>query len=409
MLKKLRIKLIAVSAISLLIVLVIIIGTVNIVNYIRVIQNADTILDILADNGGTFMREEEYPEELEDYLPALSPELPYESRYFSVLLTSEGAVISLDTERIAAIDAAAAAEYASAIWEQGGTAGFAGNYRYITRDTGDGIQIIFLDCTRSLETFSSFLVTSCVISFFGLAAVLMLLILLSGRIIKPVSESYEKQKQFITDAGHEIKTPLTIIDADADILEMEFGENEWIRDIQNQTRRLTALTGDLIHLSRMEESGNRVRMIRFPLSDVAEELVQSFQALAKTKNKTFQALIQPMISICGDEKSLRRLISILLDNALKYSNEGGTITLKLEKQGRTVKLTVANTTERIEQEKLPYLFERFYRMDPSRNSGTGGYGIGLSIAKAVVTAHKGRISASSPDGYSLIITAALPA
>ena len=107
MLKKLRIKLIAVSAISLLIVLVIIIGTVNIVNYIRVIQNADAILDILADNGGTFMREEEYPEELEDYLPALSPELPYESRYFSVLLTSEGAVISLDTERIAAIDAAA--------------------------------------------------------------------------------------------------------------------------------------------------------------------------------------------------------------------------------------------------------------------------------------------------------------
>ncbi len=303
MLKKLRIKLIAVSAVSLLIVLVVIIGSVNVANYIRIVRDADEILNVLAENGGTFR---------------------------------------------------------------------------------------------------SFLVTSCVMSFLGLAAVLLLLILLSGRIIKPVSESYEKQKRFITDAGHEIKTPLTIIDADADILEMEFGENEWIRDIQNQTSRLAALTGDLIRLSRMEESSDQFRMIRFPLSDVAEETAQSFQALARTQNKTFRVSIQPMISVCGDEQALRRLISILLDNALKYSNEGGMITLKLEKQGRTVKLSVANTAEHIEPEKLPYLFERFYRMDPSRNSGTGGYGIGLSIARAVVTAHKGKINASSPDGQSLM-------
>lgn len=407
MIKKLRIKFIALSMFSLLLVLFIIMGSINILNYQDIVKDADNVLSILKSNNGAFPKMEE-PRGKHDSPKPLSPETPYESRFFSVLMSREGVVISVDTGKIAAVDTATAMEYAESLWERQENQGFIGDYRYTFQETDEGTRIIFLDCGRTLSTFRSFLFTSCGISLLGLLAVFTLLALLSGRIITPFSESYEKQKRFITDAGHELKTPLTIIDADADILSMEFGENEWIQDIQNQTKRLTSLTNDLILLARMDEGTKQVQKIDFPFSDLASEMVQSFQALALQQNKTFSSRIQPMLSLCGDEKSLRQLLSILLDNALKYSDPEGAISLSLEKSGKSIRLTVFNTVEKISPESLPHLFERFYRADPSRNSQTGGYGIGLSIAKAIVTSHKGKITASSPDGRSLQVVVVLP-
>ena len=242
-----------------------------------------------------------------------------------------------------------------------------------------------------------------------LGSVLALLLILSHRIVRPMAESYEKQKQFITDAGHELKTPMTIIGADVDLAEMECGENQWLSDIRRQAQRLTGLTNDLIYLSRMEEEQPRLQWIEFPLSDMAEEMAQSFQALARSQEKELIPSIQPMLSCCGDEKSLRQLLSILLDNALKYSPSGGRLELRLERQGRRIQLTVSNTTsEPVEPEKLPHLFDRFYRSDQSRNSQTGGYGLGLSIARSIVLAHKGKIRAESRDGQSLSVVVSLP-
>lgn len=407
MIKKLRIKFIALSMFSLLLVLFIIMGSINILNYQDIIKDADSVLSILKSNNGAFPKMEE-PRGKHDSPKPLSPETPYESRFFSVLMSHEGEVISVDTGKIAAVDTATAMEYAESLWERQENQGFIGDYRYTFQETDEGTRIIFLDCGRTLSTFRSFLFTSCGISLLGLLAVFTLLALLSGRIIKPFSESYEKQKRFITDAGHELKTPLTIIDADADVLSMEFGENEWIQDIQSQTKRLASLTNDLILLARMDEGTKQVQKIDFPFSDLASEMVQSFQALALQQNKTFSSRIQPMLSLCGDEKSLRQLLSILLDNALKYSNPEGAISLSLEKSGKSIRLTVFNTVEYISPESLPHLFERFYRADPSRNSQTGGYGIGLSIAKAIVTSHKGKITASSQDGRSLQVVVVLP-
>lgn len=236
-----------------------------------------------------------------------------------------------------------------------------------------------------------------------------MLLILSKRIVRPVAESYEKQKQFITDAGHELKTPMTIISADADLAEMECGENQWISDIRRQAQRLTDLTNDLIYLSRMEEEQPKLQRIDFPLSDVTEEMAQSFQALAKSQEKEFTLHIQPMISFTGDEKAIRQLLSILLDNALKYSPAGGQLKLVLEKQGRSIVLLVSNTSAQpIEQDKLPHLFDRFYRTDQSRSSQTGGYGLGLSIARSIVLAHKGKIRAESGDGRTLTIMIYLP-
>lgn len=238
---------------------------------------------------------------------------------------------------------------------------------------------------------------------------LILLLLLSKRIVRPVAESYEKQKQFITDAGHELKTPLTIIGADADLAEMECGENQWIQDIRRQTQRLTELTQDLIYLSRMEEEGLSLQSIDFPLSDVAEEMAHSFLPLAQNQGKRLEIAVQPMLSFRGDEKSIRQLCSILLDNALKYSPQEGELLFRLEKQGKNILLSVSNTTSQpIKKEELCHLFDRFYRTDPSRNSQTGGYGLGLSIARSIVTAHKGKIRAESPQESVLTIQVTLP-
>lgn len=234
------------------------------------------------------------------------------------------------------------------------------------------------------------------------------MVFVSSRIVKPFSENYEKQKRFITDAGHELKTPLTIIDADTEVLEMDFGENEWITDIQTQTKRMADLTNNLILLSRMEEERKKELMIEFPLSDVVEETVGTFQSLIKTQNKTLNSDIKPFIVMRGDEKAIRQLVTILLDNAVKYSDEEGRIEVSLEKQKNRIRFSVFNTTEIISREHLEHLFDRFYRTDSSRNSQTGGYGLGLSIAAATVNAHKGKIVALTEDEKSLLIVVTFP-
>ena len=258
-----------------------------------------------------------------------------------------------------------------------------------------------------MMSFQNFLVTSFFVSIFGVSTVFILVVLLSKRAIEPVAESYEKQKRFITDAGHEIKTPLTIIDADTSILEMEYGENEWLDDIQVQTKRLAGLTNDLIYLSRMEEKQTKTTMIEFPFSEVISEEAQSFQGLAKVKGKNFMVDIEPMLSLKGDEKTIRQLISILLDNAVKYCTEQGQIRLTAAHKGKNIILSIYNTSQPLTKENIDHLFDRFYRTDESRNSKTGGYGIGLSVAKAAVEAHHGKIVASSEDGNSLLITVIL--
>lgn len=202
---------------------------------------------------------------------------------------------------------------------------------------------------------------------------------------------------------------LTIIQADADVLEMELGENEWLADIQSNVRRLTDLTNDLVSLARMEEGGTPLELVEIPLSDVVTETAQTFHTLAQTQNKELNIAVEPMLSMEADEKAISKLVGILMENALKYSPEGTPISLRLEKQGKQIKLSVENVSAvPLPEGNLDRLFERFYRTDPSRNSQTGGHGIGLSIASAIVSAHNGQIHASQPSPGSLRITVTLP-
>lgn len=413
MIKKLQRKFIAVSTFSMLLVLTIIIGIINILNYQKVIQDAKNILYILSENNGSFPKMKPSHEKENNLQPPpkpkdlfhrnISPEMPYESRYFIVILDKEGNIHSTDTSKVAAIDTNTASNYAIQVWKSGKTSGFLSNYRYLQQKMEENTYFIFLDCGRSLSTFRSFLFSSIFVSVLGLISVLILVIIFSKIAMKPISESYEKQRCFITDAGHEIKTPLTIINANTEILEIEYGENEWIQGIRKQTIRLSSLTKDLIYLSRMEEPKNQLQKIDFSISDLLEETIQSFQVLATTQEKSFTTNITPLLSYYGDEASIQQLIFILLDNALKYSTEHGCIDVVLQKKGKNIQLFVYNTVEHITNENISRLFERFYRTDASRNSETGGYGIGLSIARAIVEAHKGKITADTSDGHSLRI------
>lgn len=407
MIRRLRMTFIVVSLVSMAMVLLVILGMVNWMNYRQVVEDADQVLDILKENNGTF------PERISPSKsmgggrrmapPGMSPETPYESRYFTVCFGEDGTILRTDMGKIAAVNEKEAEKYAKEIRQNKADRGFLYQYRYVKKQTDVGQLIIFLDCGKSLAHVRGFLGVSAAVAAAGMSAVLLLLILLSKKAVKPYVESYEKQKQFITDAGHEIKTPLTIIDADVELIALETGENEWVEDIKKQIFRLKDLTEDLIFLSKMEENHRKAEKMEFPISEVALETAHSFQMLAKLQGKQFVCSIEPLLSYTGEMKSIQRLFFILLDNALKYSPEGGKVSFRMERRGRNLWMTVSNTAKPMNKEQLSHLFDRFYRVDISRNSGTGGHGIGLSIAKAIVNAHKGKISAHSPDGESLTI------
>ena len=248
-----------------------------------------------------------------------------------------------------------------------------------------------------LSHFHGFLTISVVTSLIGILLVFLLLAVQSGRVVRPFAESYEKQKRFITDAGHEIRTPLTIIDADAEILEMETGENEWVTDIQKQVQRLRGLTDDLIYLAKMEEKDKKMEKLPFPISETAADTLQSFQALARLQNRQLRWEIEPLLSCTGDMQSIRRLFGILLDNAVKYSDEGGKITFSLCRRGRNIQIVVCNTTkELVTAEQISHLFERFYKVDQSHSGN--GTGLGLSIAYEIMRHLGEEMTVTSENG-----------
>lgn len=425
MIKGLRTKFIMLSTVSLLLLLAVIVTSGSLLTYRELAVNADMVLDMLADRGnqggkpmppkpskGDIPSKEDMQAE-EDKNDThvrnkaffknkkLSPEAMYESRFFMVIVSEDGEITDINTENIYMVNQEEAAAYAAAALNRKQPRGFIGAFRYINIQTDkNDTHVIFLDCGRSLDAFRGSLAIDCLISFAAFFVSMIIIIIFSKKIVRPVSESYEKQKQFISMAGHELKTPLTIISADAEVLAMELEEeNEWLADICAQTQRMAVLTNGLLSLSRMDEHKEPFTMIAFPISDVVSETVQSFQTLAHSRDKNILADITPMLSYTGDEKGIRQITGILLDNAIKYS-QAKDIELKLGKKGHSIVLSVENSAEPLSDAQLNRFFDRFYRTEQSRNSEKGGYGLGLSIAKSIVEAHKGKITAAAPrDGY----------
>ncbi len=385
---------------ALAIVLALIIGVTNIVNYHTVVAEADKTLRSIMHNEGKFPPPEKPDKMLPLYDTEPPHEMPYDSRFFTVKFSADGENAMVDITSISRISEENAKEMAEFILKYRGDSGFLDSYRFAVDSTADGTSVIFLECKRSLDNAHTFLLLSLLFSLAGLIAVFTLLLIFSDRIIKPVSDAYERQKQFITNAGHDIKTPLTIIGTDAELIELEIGENEWLADIKKQTKRLTELTSDLIYLSRMEEA-ERVPHIEFPICDVAEDVISSFAAPAKSKKIVIESDISSPLSCVGDEGAMRKLLTILMDNAIKYSPEGERVKFSLKKQGKSIAIRIENIADGLTAETLEHMFDRFYRSDLARSS-SGGFGIGLSVASAIVASHKGKISAAKVKD-SLII------
>ncbi len=408
MIRKLKLKFIILAMSALFALLTIIVTGMNLINYNRIVEESDEILSILSHNRGMFPDMGPGPEK--KLPPGFSPETPYESRYFSIWIAPDGQINDINIQQIASIDQETAIEYAEKVLATSSDQGFVEEYRYAVTEEFNGMRISFLDCGRRIDSFKSFLYASIGMSLAGYLVVFVIIFILSGKILQPIIESYEKQKQFITDAGHELKTPLTIINANVDLLEMDLGtDNESLQDIQLQTRRLRSLTDDLVLLARMEEAETTISKIDFPLSEVVAEIAHTFEALAIREEKIFEYTIQPMISFCGNYKAITQLVTILLDNALKYSPADSKVSLVLSQQNHSITLSVTNDmTAEMNSEQLKHVFDRFYRTDNSRNSETGGHGIGLSIAKAIVIAHGGEINAYTKYGKNFQITAVFP-
>lgn len=396
MIKGLRRKFIIVAMCSVFAVLAVVICIINVISYANVVKSADRLIEVLQEGGGSFGGMHGKP---------ISPETPYETRFYTVLLGEDGTAYDVNVDSIAAVGESEAAEYAEALFRQNKTSGFYGNYRYSAVTTDHGTMYIFVDCTRELTSFWSFFWTSIAVSAGSLVLVFLLLLVFSGKVMKPVAESYTKQKRFITDASHEIKTPLTIIGADADVLEMTDGANEWTQNIKEQVARLTSLTEKLVFLARMDEENRTLNATTFSISDAAEETVHPFFAVALARGMELKTDIRPHITYCGDESMIRQMISLLVDNALKYS-DGDSVGVTLTAADNKVHLSVCNRASYLQENNLETLFERFYRNDPSRNSETGGHGIGLSVVQSIVALHKGKITARK-EGETVYFTVVL--
>ena len=257
---------------------------------------------------------------------------------------------------------------------------------------------------QSLRAVRTVLVWSLAADALCTLLVLGLVVLLSRRAIDPVVRSAEQQKQFITDASHELKTPITVIATSLKVLEMEVGRQKWIDKARGQTEKLTALVNSLVTLSRMDEEESPSKKEPFPISDAVWETAESFTELAASAGHPLTVQVTEGLVCCGDEYAVRQLTSILPDNAVKYAAPDSPITLTLEKSRRGVVLRTTNRCEDAVHIDTTKLFDRFYRADPSRTAG--GFGIGLSIARSIAEGHRGSISAAV-DGVTITFTAEL--
>ncbi len=387
---------------------------VNVINIYQMDMDIRGILKTIANNGGVLPNS--YIETDERFSNIFNPfgemhldiETPYSTRYFVVELKNN-LVTKISTEHIAAVDNTKAFEYAHAVYRQNEPGfGTIDIYRYYYTTDGHNSMIIFLDWQRDLARCLALAFISLFVSLITITVLAVMVYWLSKKAMKPVAASIEKQKQFITDASHELKTPLTIIAANAEVLEMCEGENEWITSIKNQTTRLSHLVKNLVELSKLNEMQDDKSRSSFNISLAFMETASNFETSAAVANKNFSYSATDDLQYYGNEAEIRQLITILCDNAIKYTDECGFIKMNLYKSGKSIILESYNTCEYIDPKTVSHLFDRFYRADSSRarDTKTGGYGIGLSIAQAIVHRHKGKIKVftSGTTGITFKIT-----
>ncbi len=398
--KTLRHKFILISMSALSVVLFLLLSGINLANYWVSTDRQDRILHAIAANRHPFPPR--LPKEPLGAPP--SPEANAMLRFFVIRLDENGDITDLFLEHISSVTAWEAEAYSRRIRETGRYSGYCGEYRYYVCQDGTGTLQIFLNSSNQLQFMKTLLLLSLLIALGSLLFLFFLVSFLAKWAVRPYVRNMEAQKRFITDASHELKTPLTSLSTSADMLLLEDGENEWAANIRRQTERLSRLVTNLVTLSRLDEELPIPEKEDFPLDDILWESAEPFLSVAKAEGKRLEIDLEDGMRLHGDPAAIRQMASLLLDNALRYSDPGGSIRLTARHMRKKIHLDFFNTCEKIDTKDLNRLFERFYRIDRSRASKTGGTGVGLSIARGIARAHGGEITVKSRDGNSICFT-----
>ena len=408
MIRKLQRRFIRIALIALTEAMVAVAGIVNAVNWFSVRRELGETLTSLAENrvmtrddmGGRMAGKSRHARNLVS-----------ESRWFSVALSEDGTVRNISLIALSDLEEQTAADLALQAAARGGAGpAFLQDYLYVIREDARGGQTVwFLNCETRLAAVRTLALISGLCCLGGVLLAWLFVTLASRRAIEPTLRNMEQQKQFITNASHELKTPLTVISTNMELLQMEQPDSPWVQSTQRQTAQMRHLVDELVYLSRMEEENAPLNPETLSVEPLLREAAEPFAAMAEYQGKTLTLEAEAGLTVRGDRVSLQRLLSTLLDNAVKYAAEGGTIDVRARGEGRSVILTAANdVAEPLTEEQCRQLFDRFYRADPSRNKEKqGGFGIGLAIAAAIVEKHGGRIAAAM-EGRRLVFTCRLP-
>ena len=384
MIKRLRIRFILISMVSVTTILGIILLVANIVTYNRAMDGVDMILNLLIETEGEFTPMPNKPPK--DHI---NEETPFETRFFIVEFKNNGDTF-VHIDHIAAIEELEAIEMGEKVIESKKTIDMLGVYRYKISEKKDSTMIIFIDCTRQLNTITSFLRASMGVALIGLLGVFILVYILSKPAVMPIVKSYEKQRQFITDASHELKTPLTIISANNELIEMDYGKSEFSEAINKQVDRLNSLVKDMIILSKIEEDNRKMTNQEISISECVLSVCENHKVAIENNNKEFIYEIEEGINLFCEESLIRRLMNIVLDNANKYSSNK--VKVVLQKKSK-IEVIITNDTDNIDNIEVDKIFNRFYRSINHRSNVIEGSGIGLAVAKEIVKLHNGDIKA----------------
>ncbi len=407
LIKKMHRRFILLATLAVFIIVAAALSVINGMIYYVVREDIHAVLTSISQNGGVITtRSRESTSWLNDGWSDEMPEFTYQTRYFSVLFDEEGVAKVTNLNHIAAFTAEEAVEHALGAAKSGLPEGFfyknRGCYSYhVSRIESGDVLVVILDCTRDMAAVKAFLKYSC---FFGLLCILLfvgILTCLSKAAIRPFVRNVENQKRFITNASHELKTPVAIISANAEAMELISGKNEWTGNILAQVKRLSLLINDLVLLSKIGESSEKdVKLSDTDLSAAARMGAESFKQMIVDGGKKLEVQVEDGIRGLVEPKLFSEIVNILLDNAVKYCDEGGTITVSLsqKKNGKGKVLAVSNHYKDGKAEDYEKFFERFYRGDKSHNSKKAGYGIGLSMARDMARLMKGKLDVEYKDG-----------
>lgn len=392
MMRTLRKKFILFAMSAVTVLLFVLVGAINGLSWIMLDSQTDYILDNLVHSDG--MREQMHFHEQPPFLPRLNMDTMQSARFFTVDLDKDGNIVRTDTERISSVNDESARALAKEVTAKNKVSGKKDSYKFKVIDTENGKKIFFIDMSWAISMMLTVIVTSCCIALICWLISFSFVALLSKKVVRPIIANMEKQKQFITNAGHELKTPLTIIQTNNDAMALINGENKYTQNIRTQTRRLGTLMSNLLTLSKLDEDV-KLATEQINISELISDFIPTYAEAAEEKDITFSSDIAPDICITANRDMFLQFISSIFDNALKYTNEGGQIRVSLAALGHKVQLVEENTCSPLPSCEPERLFERFYRGDSARTQSItpSGYGIGLSAARTICESLGGSLHA----------------